>query len=189
MNPEPRPDRGLPQVTRALAATLFAALLLVPAAGTHGIKEGGTFRIAVAVGSFNAIDPALVGLAGPALDPRCGTLMGYPDKPLPAGFALAPELAEAEPVVSEDGRTYTFTIRKDARFSDGKPVTARAFAHALERIFTPAMDTDAPAIFADIVGAQEDARRQGDDARGRRRQGQDADPAADRGGRLTSSPV
>ena len=43
--PEPRPDCGLPQVTRALAATLFAALVLIPAAGTHGIKEGGTFRM------------------------------------------------------------------------------------------------------------------------------------------------
>ena len=64
-----------------------------------------------------------------------------PDKPLPDGLRLRPELAEAEPVVSRDGKTYTFTIRKDARFSDGKPVTARAFAHALERILTPAMES------------------------------------------------
>ena len=59
----------------------------------------------------------------------------------PRGLRLRPELAEAEPVVSRDGKTYTFTIRKDARFSDGKPVTARAFARALERILTPAMES------------------------------------------------
>ena len=67
--------------------------------------------------------------------------MRYPDKPPPAGVRLAPDLAEAEPVVSRDGKTYTFTIREDARFSDGKPVTARAFVHALERILNPAMES------------------------------------------------
>ena len=46
-------------MTRALAATLFAALVLIPAAGTHGIKEGGTFRIGMAAGSVTTIDPAL----------------------------------------------------------------------------------------------------------------------------------
>ena len=126
MNPEPRPDRGLPQVTRALAATLFAALVLIPAAGTHGIKEGGTFRMAVTpVARFQAIDPALYGLEGRLLGPACGALVSYPDKPLPAGLQLVPELAEDYPVISKDRRTYTFTIRRDARFSNGTPVTAR----------------------------------------------------------------
>ena len=44
-------------MTRALAATLFAALVLIPAAGTHGIKEGGTFRIGCG-GTLDSIDPA-----------------------------------------------------------------------------------------------------------------------------------
>ena len=74
--------------------------------------------------------------------------MAYPDKPRPAGYRLEPSLADAEPVVSRDGRTYTFTIRKDARFSDGKRVTARAFARALERILDPAMKADT----ADLAG-------------------------------------
>ena len=78
---------------------------------------------------------------------------GLPDKPSPRP-RLRPELAEAEPVVSRDGKTYTFTIRKDARFSDGKPVTARAFARALERILTPAMESAMAGDFSDIVGAQ-----------------------------------
>ena len=46
-------------------------------------------------------------------------------------------------------------MRKDARFSDGKPVTARAFKHALERILNPAMDAGASSDFTAIVGAQE----------------------------------
>ena len=65
--------------------------------------------------------------------------MDYPAKPLPEGGRLQPELAEADPMISSGGRVYTFTIRKDARFSDGSRVTARAFARAIERILDPAM--------------------------------------------------
>jgi peptide/nickel transport system substrate-binding protein len=151
-----RPDGGVPQVTRALAATLFAALLLVPAAGTHGIKEGGTFRIASATARFTAIDPAF---SNPAtgdrlLTPACGTLVAYPDMRPPAAYRIAPSLAEAEPRVSRDGHTYTFTIRRDARFSTDAPVTARTFVHALERILTPAMKSDLAGVFEDILGAR-----------------------------------
>jgi peptide/nickel transport system substrate-binding protein len=143
-------------VTRALAATLFAALVLVPAAGTHGIKEGGTFRVATVVGIVTTIDPALPKLPVnlDLLDPACATLMAHPDKPRPAGYRLEPSLAKSDPVVSRNGRTYTFTIREDARFSDGKPVTARAFARALERILDPAMEGFV-GDWLTIVGAQD----------------------------------
>ncbi len=80
--------------------------------------------------------------------------MAYPNKTPPAGFRLAPSLAETWPIVSAEGKTYTFTIRKDARFSTGAPVTARAFTHALERILTPAMNSgSANGSLLDIVGA------------------------------------
>ncbi|MGH3141534.1 MAG: ABC transporter substrate-binding protein, partial [Gaiellales bacterium] len=120
------------------------------------VKEGGTFRIASVTGRFTAIDPAL---SNPAtgdrlLAPACGTLVAYPDMPPPAGSRITPSLAEAEPRVSKDGRTYTFTIRRDARFSDGARVTVRAFVHALERILTPAMESDFAGDFEDILGAR-----------------------------------
>jgi ABC-type transport system substrate-binding protein len=139
-------------VTRALAATVFAALVVIPAAGPHGIKEGGTFRMVAAFD--NPIDPALSGNVTVG-DAACGALMSYPDGRVPPkGLHLRAELAGAEPVVSRDGKTYTFTVRKDARFSDGKPVTARAFAHALERILTPAMESVLAPDFSVIVGAK-----------------------------------
>jgi peptide/nickel transport system substrate-binding protein len=128
-----------------------AALLLAAAATPHGSKEGGTFRVATF--ALGPIDPALA--PGLLADTTCGTLVGFPDKPLPAGFTLVPDLAEASPAVSGDGRTYTFTVRKDARFSNGTPVTARAFSHALERIFTPAMNSVYSTVFERVVGAQE----------------------------------
>jgi ABC-type transport system substrate-binding protein len=137
-------------VTRALAAgvcALAATLALASSGSPYVAKEGGTFRV---TGGPDTIDPAFG-----APDAACGSLMWYPDKPAPAGLLLRPELAEANPNVSRDGRTYTFTVRKDARFSDDRPVTAQAFKHALERILNPAMDADASSDFTAIVGAQE----------------------------------
>src|SRR5262245_22013581 len=111
------------------------------AVGAHAIRNGGTFRVGVdARGSvFNAIDPALSIDTGGYLRPACGALMAYPDKPLPAGLILGPELAEKAPTVSNGRRTYTFTIRKDARFSTGAPVTARDVVHTLERVLDPSV--------------------------------------------------
>ena len=80
--------------------------------------------------------------------------MDYPAKPLPEGGRLRPELAEADPRISRGGRVYTFTVRKDARFSDGSRVTARAFARAIERILDPAMKSPWALAFSDLVGAQ-----------------------------------
>ena len=58
------------------------------------------------------------------LDTTCARLMRYPDKPPPAGYRLIPEVATGFPKVSADGKTYTFTLRKGFRFSDGSPVRA-----------------------------------------------------------------
>jgi len=134
------------------APVTIAVLLLASPGSTHAVKEGGTFRVAVPATLFVGIDPAL--FSSTLLDPACGALMNYPNKRLPEGLRLRPELAEAHPAVSKDRRTYTFTIRKDARFSTGGRVTAHDFAHSLERILSP--DTRSPFSqdYTDIVGAK-----------------------------------
>ncbi len=40
--------------------------------------------------------------------------------------------------VSEDGRTYTFHLREDARWSDGEPVTADDFVFGWRHLLDPA---------------------------------------------------
>jgi peptide/nickel transport system substrate-binding protein len=141
-------------VAGALAAAL--ALLLAAAGAPRAIKEGGTFRMAVAGGWFGAADPALPGGAADVdvLRPACGALLEYPNQALPAGLRLAPGLADSYPEVSKDGKTYTFTIRRKAKFSTGAPVTATAVAHSLERVLTPAMRSGIAEFFGDIVGAR-----------------------------------
>jgi hypothetical protein len=76
------------------------------------------------------------------------------DKPLPAGLRIVPDLAESLPSISPNRKTCTFQIRKDARFSDGRPVTARNFVHAIERILNPAMSSTSVGAFESLVGAQ-----------------------------------
>lgn len=50
-------------------------------------------------------------------------------------------LAEDEQV-SEDGLTYTFTIREDAKWSNGDPVTADDFVFAFQRLADPNIGSD-----------------------------------------------
>ena len=147
------------RVVTILGAAVAVVALSVDAAsgvGTTAGQAGGTFRAAVIKGWFGAIDPALTtGLIDAiVLTPACGSLLGYPDKPLPAGGRLTPDLAVGDPAVSRSRRSYTITIRRDARFSNGAPVTARDFVHTLERIFTPAMKSPYADLYTDIVGAR-----------------------------------
>ena len=70
---------------------------------------------------------------------------------------LGPDAATAMPVVSPDGKTYTFTVAAGHKFSDGTAVDAASFKLAIERATSPAMvpSAGAPArsFVSDIVGA------------------------------------
>lgn len=54
--------------------------------------------------------------------------------------------------VSADGLRWRFRIRKDARFSDGKPVTARDFKFAFDRIARRSSRSDVAFILAPVRG-------------------------------------
>jgi peptide/nickel transport system substrate-binding protein len=119
----------------AIGAGLCAAAVMWPeASGAERTAEGGTFRISVT--DFDYVDPALAYHTGSwaVLRLTCAGLVGYPDKPPQEGYRIVPEVAAGWPDVSADGRTYTFTIRRGFRFSDGRRVTAGNFAHAFGRL-------------------------------------------------------
>jgi peptide/nickel transport system substrate-binding protein len=50
-----------------------------------------------------------------------------------AGGQLIPSLATALPTISNDGKTYTFTIRKGLKYPDGQPVVASDLTFGIER--------------------------------------------------------
>lgn len=65
---------------------------------------------------------------------------------------IVPELAEKWDT-SADGLTYTFHLRKDAKFHDGRPVTAQDFKYTFERAADPVTrSTIAPLYLGDIAG-------------------------------------
>lgn len=53
--------------------------------------------------------------------------------------------------VSGDGRIWTFRLRRDLRFSDGEPITARTFAAGWQRLNAPATASPHKALFAAIA--------------------------------------
>ena len=68
---------------------------------------------------------------------------------------IVPDLAESWDI-SGDGRVYTFHLRPDAKFHDGKPVTAHDVQWSLERATDPLTESPvADQYLGDIVGVKE----------------------------------
>jgi ABC-type transport system substrate-binding protein len=137
---------------------LTIAVALLAAGAAEGVRKaqpraGGIFRIVAT--DLDSIDPATSIYAWSELSATCVHLMTYTDKPLHGGLKLVPEVAAAWPKVSRDGKTYTFTIRPGFRFSTGEKVSAASFAHELNRILNPALQSGWSIYAQDIVGAQE----------------------------------
>lgn len=159
-------------MTRRLAAAALVAVslaLLLPAAGgTRDVRGGGTFRVGVGGATFDSLDPVISSFPAPHILARatCAGLVTHPDKPLPAGLRVVPELAVDYPKVTNGRKTYAFTIRRGARFSTGAPVTARSFAHTINRLLHPAMKSRSAPGFAEIVGAREMIAGRAEHARG-----------------------
>ena len=144
---------------RALTGLAFVAATCVVSAGaagpSAGVREGGTFRMALPAQGVATIDPYLNHTAEITgiLDAICGSLLHQRDEPLPAGRSLAPELAEGFPRVSNGGRTYVFVVRKGFRFSTGAPVTAGDVAASVRRALQ-LKDSFWAVDFMNVVGAR-----------------------------------
>jgi peptide/nickel transport system substrate-binding protein len=65
------------------------------------------------------------------------TLMSFAGAPGQAGLNVVPDLAVAPPKVSKDLTKWTFTLRDDAKWQTGKPVTATDVQYGIERLFDP----------------------------------------------------
>lgn len=76
------------------------------------------------------------------------------------GLTRIDEHGQAEPglashwEVSDDGLTYTFHLREEARWSDGRPVTADDFVRAWERTLRPATGSGYANVMYPIVNAE-----------------------------------
>jgi peptide/nickel transport system substrate-binding protein len=117
-----------------------------------GQKKFANFRLAYDTG-IDFLDPGLSytvegwGIMWNVYLP----LLGYKHVSGPEGATIIPYLAQDLPTVSADGKTYTLTLRKGLKYSDGTPVKAGDFAATIERDYK--IDSPGVGFFANIVGA------------------------------------
>lgn len=66
-----------------------------------------------------------------------------------------PALAEGDPKETDGGKTWTIKLRKDAKWSNGDPVTANDFVYAWRNVVDPKTASEYAFIMYDIENAQE----------------------------------
>jgi ABC-type transport system substrate-binding protein len=71
----------------------------------------------------------------------------------PSALTPVPAAARDQPRISDDGLTYTFTLREGLKYSDGSPLTARDFVYAFSRLCEPGAGSPAFVVRL-VVGCQ-----------------------------------
>jgi oligopeptide transport system substrate-binding protein len=85
---------------------------------------------------------------------------------LDQNLKVVPDIASSWDV-SEDRKTYTFHLRKDAKFQDGRAITAQDFKYSFERAANPAtLSPTADNYLGDIVGVKDKLNRKAADVSG-----------------------
>ncbi|MCZ7588005.1 MAG: peptide ABC transporter substrate-binding protein [Gaiella sp.] len=144
--------------TRALVAAVVAGSFAVLAAGCGGGGAGGDEG-----GPIDQVITINWGTEPPSLDPGLATdttsadvLLNIMDPLVKLGDDLepVPNLAESWDI-SEDGKTVTFHLRADGRWTSGDPVTAHDFEWSWKRTISPDLAADYAYQFFGIAGASE----------------------------------
>jgi peptide/nickel transport system substrate-binding protein len=142
----------------ALVLALFGATLGLSACGSSSSgKEGSTLTGSYA--SFpDYLDPQLsyTQEGWTAMFDTYLPLLTYKRVNGVEGSKVVPGLAESLPEISNGGKTYTLTLRKGLKYSDGTPVRASDFATTVERLFK--INSPGSYYYEGIVGAEEFAK-------------------------------
>lgn len=146
-----------PRARRAIAVgSLALCACATPAAGCGGTEEPAPTPVVVA-GSADAgrLDPALASTsaARQAVWLAYTPLLTYRHADGERGAELIAGLASDLPEVSGDGRTWSLKLRDGLEYSDGSPVRATDFEHAVAR--TLALGSPGAALYERIEGARE----------------------------------
>ncbi len=114
-------------------------------------RDGGSITIAQ-TSQPDALDPALgyTTNSWEALWVVYTPLLTYRHEEGARGSELIPGLARDLPRVSADGLTYVLRLRDGLRYSDGTPVRASDFEHAVKRLLT--LESGGSSFFEEIAG-------------------------------------
>ena len=136
------------RLTRGAAFVAAGLLLLSSSASTSPTAAAGP-PLRYLAGPAGTLDPAFI---ADAADVQL-LLQLY------AGLTRLDETGEPYPSlasgweISDDGLTYTFTIRDDLEFSDGSPLTADDVRRSWLRLLDPATGATAPDVLSVVRGA------------------------------------
>jgi peptide/nickel transport system substrate-binding protein len=126
------------RTTRPLIALLAGVGLVLTACssgGTAAKQDGGTLTILTPQSTF-LIDPAssqnLATTSLSLLDRRLTTW----DVKKGQDAKVVPDLATSTGTPSDDGRTWTYTLKSGLKFSDGSPITSESIKYGVERSFS-----------------------------------------------------
>ncbi|MCW2743061.1 MAG: appA [Blastococcus sp.] len=113
-------------------------------------KTGGTLRVVSA--EIDSLDPQRSYLPGVwnLMRLYSRTLVTYSSEPGRTG-ELVPDLATDLGTVSEDGRTWTFTLREGVRFENKRPITSRDVKYGIERSFASDVIVGGPTYVVDLL--------------------------------------
>lgn len=140
---------------RRLAVLFLPGLLLLPACGKReAAVEAGIRTQTLIVGNGHEpqdLDPHVTSGSEAVI---AGALFEGLVTQDPATGQPAPGVAHAWEM-SADRLTYTFRLRPEARWSDGKPVTAEDFVRSAQRVLTPSLGAERAEAFSLVAGARE----------------------------------
>jgi oligopeptide transport system substrate-binding protein len=149
-----------------LGLALLVSSLALVAAGCGGDDDESSSGSTTAEGGTEAAEQVITvnwGTEPPSLDPGLATdvtsaniLLNIMDPLVKLDDDLNPIPAAAESFeTSEDGKTVTFKLRNDLKWTNGDPVTAQDFVYSWKRTVSPDLGADYAYQFYGIEGAQE----------------------------------
>ncbi|MGC2998566.1 ABC transporter substrate-binding protein [Streptomyces sp. G35A] len=72
-------------------------------------------------------------------------------EPGKAGAELAPDLATGLAKISDDGKTYTYTLRDGVTWEDGKPITSKDVKYGIERVWAQDVLSGGPTYLKEVL--------------------------------------
>lgn len=144
-------------MTASLAACGSSGSATTTSGDASGTATGGVDVTACIASEPETIDPSLNSTVdgGTYIQHTFEGLMKYETVDGEMDPEVVPGQAASEPEVSDDGLTYTFTLRDDIYWSDGEPVTAQDFVYSWQRLVDPATGSDYAYIINMVQNAQE----------------------------------
>ena len=115
-------------------------------------KKGGTLKFA-SVQDTDSWDPtrAYYGVVWDFMRYYTRQLVTNKTEPGKAGSELTPDLATSTAKVSDDGKTYSYTLRDGVTWEDGKPITSEDIKYGIERQWAQDVLSGGPVYLKDVL--------------------------------------